>query len=361
MKELSFTASVELDQPIVVATQAEPTFPEFHVTTSTARLTLSLDVDVDLAKQLWEHGSQEPNYWVNACVGKLHVAGTFSELREDQWASLHGHHPTARRFTGNGQEHQEVPDLGEALTTAIADGCNHLIAMFSADFGQYWLRPVGVEQPVQNTLCRWGARWRDESGIWHPLWTAPRGSWGRVHLGVADQYLSMHDAELVAQRLREGKSHTVGYALLSEGKRRWDEGDRRVAIVHVSSAVEWAVQGFLESYLTDLIPEATLGAILRQAHGRLLDDWVLPISRSLELGLEGPIWESIKKVQRLRREAGHPSVDEGLADLTHSDFVLMCDYLIVAISNLVGCDPAKGPPYLEGSAAAGLVAGGPAV
>jgi hypothetical protein len=129
----------------------------------------------------------------------------------------------------------------------------------------------------------------------------------------------------------------------------------RVAIIGINSALEWAVQRFLRDRLGPKIPSKSLEELLKQSHGRLLDDWVLPLDREISLGFQSHEWPSIKRVQELRREAGHPAVSTGIKNLTDAEFQRLVRDAISAVAKLTGLPTPKMPPPMIGVLSGGTV------
>jgi len=357
MADLLFRARVGLAESIVVATQDVLGFEAFTLRTPNAEVRLLLEVDDETANRMWvQRPASQKNYWVNTSVDALRIEGVLSRVEDDDLQRLRMEHPSARRFHSGGKERQEAEELGRSVAELIAASCNRLLSVIEADFGQYWLRPVAVDRPAQNSLCDWKAEWRlSEEDDWEPLWTTPCGHWGRAYIGVADQYFTRKDAERTIRVLAGSTHELTAYSLVSEARRRWHEGDRKVAILHLNSAIEWSTQEYLRRRLMDQLPEETLEVVLRQAHGRLLDEWVLPISRRDALEIENKEWPAIKRVQALRREAGHPNVTVGLGAVEDTEFQRLCHFAIAFTAKVLGTEVAKEPPYLEATAAAGSV------
>jgi hypothetical protein len=76
-----------------------------------------------------------------------------------------------------------------------------------------------------------------------------------------------------------------------------------------------------------------------------LEDWVLPLMRDAGLNLENTgEWQSIKRIQDFRREAGHPNVSRGLEKLTSQEFSKLVRDATSAMSKLARLDTPKTPP-----------------
>jgi hypothetical protein len=116
----------------------------------------------------------------------------------------------------------------------------------------------------------------------------------------------------------------------------------------MNSALEWAVQSFLRDSLGSKIPSKSLEELLKQTHGRLLDYWVLPLVRDIGLGLEHSEWPSIKKIQDLRREAGHPTLSNEIPNLTDASFEKFVRDSISAVAKLTRLPMPKVPPRMTG-------------
>jgi hypothetical protein len=346
-----------LTEPVVVATQDVLEFEAFTLRTAKGEVLLRLKVDHETANAMWgQRPPAEKNYWVNTSVDELRIEGVLFGVEDDDLQRLRMEHPTARRFHSGGKERQEAKELGHRVAELIAASCNRLLSVIRADFGQYWLRLVTIDQRTQNSLCDWKVDWRlTEGEEWEPLWTTPGGSWNRAYIGFADQYFTQVDAERTSSILAETTHEPTAYSLISDAKRRWDEGDKKVAILHLNSAIEWSTQEYLRRSLTGHLPGETLHSVLSQAHGRLLNEWVLPISRRDGLEIENKEWPRIKRVQKLRGEAGHPNVKVGLSEVEEGEFQQLCHFAISFTAKVLRIEAAKEPPYLEGSSAAGSV------
>jgi hypothetical protein len=359
MADLRFRATVRLTERVIVATRDIIEFEPFTLKTAKGEVRLRLNVHKETANILWERRPPgQKNYWVNTSVHELRIEGVLYGIEDDDLQRLRMEHPTASRFHGGGKERQEAKELGQSVAELIASGCNRLLSVLESDFGQYWLRQVTIDQLTQNSLCDWNVEWRlTESDNWEAFWTAPRGNWGRAHVGVADRYFTHEDAERTSRILAEARHNLTAYSLISEAKRKWHEGDKKVATLHLNSAIEWSTQEYLRRRLANHLPDDTLEAVLKQMHGRLLDEWVLPMSRRDGLDIENNEWQGIKRVQTLRREAGHPSVTVGLSLVEEAEFLKLCHSAILFTAKVLGIETAKEPPYLEGSAAAGSAYG----
>lgn len=357
MSDMRFRARVQLTEPVVVATQDVLEFEAFTLRTAKGEVHLRLRVDQETANAMWaQRPPAQENYWVNTSVDELEIEAVLFGVDDDDLQRLRVEHPTARRFHSGGKERQEAAELGQKVAELIASSCNRLLSVIEADFGQYWLQPVTIDRMIQNSLSTWKVDWRlSEGDEWEPLWTTPGGMSGRAYLGVADQYFTQKDAERTIRMLAEATHERTAYSLISESKRRWHEGDKKVAILHLNSAIEWSTQEYLRRRLADRLPAETLESVLSQAHGRLLDQWVLPLSRSDGLEIENKEWPRIKRVQTLRREAGHPNVTVGLPAVEDREFTELCHFAISFTAKVLRIEAAKEPPYLEGMAAAGSV------
>jgi hypothetical protein len=172
-------------------------------------------------------------------------------------------------------------------------------------------------------------------------------------MGAVKLYLEIFDWQTIQSAIGKADSPPDGFTLLSDSKDRYHKGDRRIAIMHLNSALEWAVHRFLHAQLSSRIPPESLENLLKQTHGRLLRDWVLPLDRRLHLGLEHGEWPSIRRIQELRKEAGHPTVSTGLCNLTDADFAKLVKDATHAVAKLTGIPVPKSPPPMVGAIAGG--------
>ena len=82
---------------------------------------------------------------------------------------------------------------------------------------------------------------------------------------------------------------------------------------------------------------------------------MLPLDRSLGLGLELNEWKSIKKIQGLRKEAGHPTLLNEIAKLTRTDFQILVRDAASAVAKLSGLTMPKMPPLMDADVAGGTI------
>ena len=107
--------------------------------------------------------------------------------------------------------------------------------------------------------------------------------------------------------------------------------------------MESAVERFIEDQLGPKVPQVSLKNVLKENYDRLLNNWVLPLSDELNLDLRNHEWASIKRIQELRRESGHPTVNTGIATLDKIEWFRLVKDATSAISKLTGTVPPKSP------------------
>ena len=356
MATIEVRAKIPLQESIVLATQRELEYPELEMQTANGRVWLSLVVPRDDAQRLWESGKHLGHYWVNTRVEALDVRLVVEDVSAEELMRLEGRHPQAAWYTSTEGQYQEAEELGERIATTIVDSCNRLLRWLRTKYGQFWVKPLRREEPVQNFLDQIQAKWRVPAGAWRRLNAYPPViRVDRIVLGVADRYLQVRDWEKLQADLRRQDEPGAGLLLVATAKDRFTEGDRQMAIIHLNSALEWCVQTFVEGELKGVIPPESLKVVLRQAHGRLLNEWVLPLCRKRSIDVESVEWPSVKRVQDLRAEAGHLSRQGDLYALSESEFHTLAKNSISFICKLLGEATPKAPPPLSTATAAGTV------
>jgi hypothetical protein len=253
--------------------------------------------------------------------------------------------------------YQEEEALGKRIRTIIINSCNSLLKWLQVKYGQFWLKLFILEEPAQNFLNRIQAKWRVPTGVWMPLNTYPP-TMLQIHglaIGVASLYLQVKDWKQLQDDLRKQEEPDAGWLLIAAAKERFEEGDRQMAIIHLNSALEAFVQTFIKNELKAVLPQKSLDVVVKQSHGRLLDDWVLPFcgKRNIDIDNKSIEWQSVKRVQDLRREAGHPSKQGSLRALTEFDFYNLTRHSISFICKILHQKAPKTPPPFIGASAAG--------
>ena len=69
----------------------------------------------------------------------------------------------------------------------------------------------------------------------------------------------------------------------------------------------------------------------------------LPLSEQLNLDLRNGEWVSIKKLQDLRRESGHPDVVRGIDAMNDAEWFKLVKDATSAIAKLTAISPPKAP------------------
>jgi hypothetical protein len=352
---LHVRCKIPLPEAIVLSTQQDVVYPPLQRRLPNGLATISLGVDEKHARDVYNsRGGTIANYWVNTKVDLLSVDLVLDDLTDDELSRLEGHHPSAAYYTSQHGRYQEAHELGARIASTLIEACNLVVRAIARRFGQFWLKPIRRDESLQHFLIAIGAEWSSPGG-WAPLFVQPPSSGGRIFLGVADQYLEISDWTSLDPDLNGLHPQNVGFSLVAEARQRFEENDVQVAIIHLNSALEWCVQTFLNGKLGPVIPQTSLETVLRQSHGRLLTDWVLPLVRQLGIDLESREWPSIRRIQELRAEAGHPSRVVGLASLGEQDFNRLAQDATVTIAKLLGVPTPKMPPPMDAAGATGTV------
>jgi len=324
-----------------------------------------MDIPEEEIRRSYQEHSSRGNWWVNSRVEVLRISIRVENVLPDDLDRLYARHPSehthvAHFETSSGmgldQPYQEAPELGRRVVEEIRETVNLILRFVRDDYGQHWLRPLSQdEKPVQNFLDDVRAEWREATNPWKRLLISHMGVSikGLCFVGVVKRYLEIDDWHTIQRAIGRKQEPSSGFALLSDSRERYYQGEPRIAIIYLNSALEWAVQRFLQNQLSSKIPSEALEKVLNQTHARLLDDWVLPLDRTVGLGLEHREWPSIKKIQRLRREAGHPATSNEIGALTDLDFVKLVADASTAIAKLSGLVAPKVPPPMVGTLAGG--------
>ena len=331
MAELEIQCVVPLPEAIVLATQANTDYPPLQWTLESGnKIVIRMDVAEQAAKAHYAAHSSTANYFVNTRVEKLFLTLTVADVSEVDLSRLLGTNTPEKTFhahfeTSSGPldfDYQSAEELGRRIAQDVKEAANRLIRFIRVSYGQHWLKLVGADEPdLQNFLDAVKARWLRD-GVWTPLVVTPRVV--RIpggFVGGNGQYLEISDWATIQAALGRGDVPSEAYALVSDAKQRFEEGDKHIAVLHLNSAMESAVDKFIEDQLGPKIPSASLKNILKDNYGRLLENWVLPLSDQLNLDLRNREWPSIKRIQELRRESGHPDVvRESRPSTTRSGF-----------------------------------------
>jgi len=158
---------------------------------------------------------------------------------------------------------------------------------------------------------------------------------------------------MIEAALQRGDAPSEPYGLISDAKERFAQGDKHFAILHLNSALESAVDQFIERQLGTKIPATSLKSILKENYDRLLSNWVLPLSDNLNLELRNREWPSIREIQDLRREAGHPALSRGVAALSDTNWYRLVRAATAAVAKLTGTAAPKSPHPMTGELQAG--------
>jgi hypothetical protein len=353
MAEIEVHCEVLLAQPVVLATQADTQYVPIQLMLDNGDLAvIRMDVDEAAAKAHYAQHSSIPNYFVNTRVEKLIVVLTVKNVSALDVSRLLGTSTSEQTFHAHfetqsgplGFDYQSAEELGQRIVQDIKDSANTLVRLIRTNYGQHWLKPVGLEEPdLQNFLDDTRARW-EKNGVWTPLVVSPRVV--RIPGGVVGggrQYLEVTDWAAIRTSIRRGDTSLETYALVSDAKERFEQGDKHIAVLHLNSAMESAVDRFIEDQLGPKVPAASLKNVLKENYDRLLSNWVLPLSDELNLDLRNNEWASIKRIQELRRESGHPTVNTGIATIEKIEWFRLVKDATSAISKLTGTAPPKSP------------------
>jgi hypothetical protein len=325
-----------------------------------------MEVPEQQLRHSYQEHSSKGNWYVNSRADLLKVSVRVEGVSADDLDRLYVRHASACTFkahfeTNSGpldQTYQEALELGRRVVKEIREPVNLVLRFIRDNYGQHWLRLLSDddEEQLQNFLDDVRAEWREDTNPWKRLLVTPRVIAIRgVYLRAANLYLEIVDWEAIQQAVVRNERPSDGFTLLSDSRERYYQGDTRVAIIHLNSALEWAVQRFLHDQLGSKIPSKSLEELLKQSHGRLLDDWVLPLDRDLGLGLEQNEWPSVKRIQKLRREAGHPTLVSEINNLTNMDFHWLAKHATSAVAKLSGQTVPKTPPPMDAIIAGGTV------
>ncbi len=368
MATIEVRCNVKLSEAIVLATQQDAIYGAICWTLANGdTVAVEMDIPEDEIRRSYLENSSRGNWWVNSMVEVLRISIKLENVSADDLDRLYARHTSdpihiAHFETSSGvgldMSYQETPEFGRRVVAEIRETVNLILKFVRDNYGQHWLRPLSQdERSLQNFLDDARAEWREAKNPWKKLLVAHLmiymvGAW----LGVMKRYLEVGDWQMIQQAVSRKEEPCSGFALLSDSRERYYQGEPRIAIIYLNSALEWAVQRFLRDQLSSKIPSKALEKLLgHQTHGRLLDDWVLPLDRTAGLGLEHKEWPSIKKIQKLRREAGHPAKSNEISTLTILDFEKLVRDASTAIAKLSGLVAPKVPPPMMGTLAGGTL------
>jgi HEPN domain-containing protein len=353
MAEIEVQCDVPLAEPIVLATQADTRYAPIQWKLSSGdQVVIRMDAPEAAAQAHYAEHSSTLNYFVNTRVEKLVAVLTVANVSAMDISRLLGTNTAEETFhahfeTSSGAldfDYQSAEELGRRVAQDIKEAANTLVRWVRINYGQHWLKAAGADEPdIQNFLDSAKARWQ-RNGVWTPLVVSPRVV--RIPGGVVGgtrQYLEVSDWSTIQIAVGKGESPSEAYALVSDAKERFEQGDKHIAVLHLNSAMEYAVDRFIEDQLGPKVPTASLKNVLKENYDRLLSNWVLPLSDELNLDLRTHEWPSIKRIQELRRESGHPTVNTGIATLDKIEWFRLVKEATSAISKLTGTVPPKSP------------------
>jgi hypothetical protein len=353
MAEIEVHCEVLLAEAIVLATQADTQYAPMRLVLSGGdQVVIRMDVAEAAAKAHYAQHSSTTNYFVNTRVERLIVVLTVKNVLALDVSRLLGTNTPEETFhahceTQSGPldfDYQSAEELGRRIVEDIKDSGNTLLRLIRTNYGQHWLKPVGMDEPdLQNFLDSAKARWQ-KNGVWTPLVVSPRVV--RLPGGVVGggrQYLEVSDWTAIQTAVGRGETPSEAYTLVSDAKERFEQGDKHIAVLHLNSAMEFAVERFIEDQLGPKVPAASLKNVLKENYDRLLSNWVLPLSDELNLDLRNHEWTSIKRIQELRRESGHATVNTGIATLDKIEWFRLVKDATSAISKLTGTVSPKSP------------------
>jgi hypothetical protein len=367
MATIEVRCNVKLSEAIVLATQQDASYGAIRWTLANGdTVTVEMDIPEDEIRRSYQEHSSRGNWYVNYRVQALRISIRLENVSADDLDRLYARHTSEPTWVahfetsageGLDQSYQEAPELGRRVIAEIRETVNLILRFVRDNYGQHWLRPLSQdEKSLQNFLDDVQAEWREAMNPWKRLLIASLvTSIGSVYVGVMKLYLEVGDWQTIQQAVGRKEEPSSGFALLSDSRERYYQGEPRIAIIYLNSALEWAVQRFLRNQLSSKIPSEALQEVLRQTHARLLSDWVLPLDRIVGLGLEHKEWPSIVKIQKLRRKAGHATASSEIGALTDLDFEKLVRDASTAIAKLNGLVAAKIPPPMVGILAGGTV------
>ena len=352
MATVEVRCRAKLSEPIVLASQQDTFYPPLRWTLSNGD-NASVEMEVPEETIRAHQDPSKTNWFINTKVDVIRVWIELHDVEDNDTDRLYLRHASAKTYkahfqTASGpvdQSYQEALAFGQRVGREILEGLNLVLRFVRVNYGQHWIQLVSGDEAVQNFLDSVRAEWREGSNPWSRLLVSPPVvSVGPVFAGSGNLYLETADWDAVQKAIAANEMPADGFALISEARERYEQGDRQVAIINLNSALEWAVERFLRQQLGPRIPPESLDKLLEQTHGRLLSDWVLPLSRSLGLALDNNEWPNIRKIQQLRREAGHPTVRVGIDALYAPEFWKLVKDATSAMVKMTGLPKPKAPP-----------------
>src|SRR5437899_310885 len=161
MTEIEVHCEVPLVEPIILATQADTQYPPIQFNLSNGdQAVLRMDVPEAAAKAHYAQHFSTANYFVNTRVEKLLVVLTVENVSVLDMSRLLGTNTSEQTFhahfeTPSGQldfDYQSAEGLGRRIVQDIKDSANTLLRLIRTNYGQHWLKPVGLEEPdLQNS------------------------------------------------------------------------------------------------------------------------------------------------------------------------------------------------------------------
>src|ERR1700747_943894 len=286
MAELEIRCEVSLWEGIVLATQADANYQPLQWTLSSGTsATVSIQV-VEAARREYAKHSSQPNYFVNTKVEKLSIALKAPDVADLDISRLLGTNTSEKTYHAHFEgasgpldfDYQSAEDLGRRVVRDVLEAANKVIRFIRINYGQHWLELIPSQPHPQNYLDTVKAKWLKD-GTWTPLVTAPHVvSIPGGFLDGAGLYLKISDWNTIQTALVRGEAPSESYALVSDAKARFEEGDKHIAVLFLNSAMEAAVAKFIETQLGPKIPPASLKNVLKENYDRLLNNWVLPFS-----------------------------------------------------------------------------------
>jgi hypothetical protein len=362
---VEISCKVSLTEHIILATQEDVSYPPLGWRLTNGDIA-SVEVEVAADKIRHDYATYsvkgKDNYFVNSRVEHLRVMLSMVNVSADDFERLNGKHPTAdvhrahlvSSTTGEGVDidYQDAEVFGKRVYQEIREAVNHVLEIIRDVYGQHWLKLLVDEQSTQNFLDEVRATYRfSPSEEWKRLLVSPNvASFGPVGVGGAKRFLEISDWIAMQTAVDSGTRPNLVLTLLSEANERFDRGDKQLAIIHLSSALEWAVTTYLEAQLASRIPKKPLDQILDQSHGRLLEDWVWPLNGEVGTGITQQEWQAVKGVQKLRQKAGHEFLAPEIESLADDDFLVLLVNSSAFIQRLTGVQQLKRPfPMLSTS------------
>lgn len=367
MATIEVRCNVTLPESIVLATQEDTSYaPISWQLANGDTVSVEMNIHQDKIKQSYQENSSRGNWYVNSRVEILKVSVRIGNVSADDLDRLYVRHTSASSYVARfatssdvyvEQPYQEALEFGWRVVREIWEAVNLVLRIIRDNYGQHWLRLLNNdEKQLQNFLDAVQAEWREDTKSWKRLLVMPTEiSITGLYMRVANLYLEIADWGAIRQAIVRNDYPYEVLTLLADSREHYYQSDTRSAIIHLNSAIESAVHRFLRDQLGPAIPQKSLEAVLKQSHSRLLEDWVLPLDRDVGLGLEHNEWQSLKKIQMLRREAGHSTSLNKIENLTSADFDKLVKDACSAVAKLCGFPVPKKPPPLVGIFAGGTV------